>query len=66
MCHVSIPNATTIAFFICSGCRASVELEDLLIGGLIAEDAAVLGFVATRRTVEVKGMCARCAEGSAA
>ena len=53
-------------FFICSGCRASVELEDPRIGGLLAEDAAVLGFVATRRTVEVQGMCARCAEAGAA
>ncbi len=53
-------------FFICSGCRASVELEDPRIGRLLAEDAAVLGFVATRRTVEVKGMCARCAEADAA
>ncbi len=48
-------------FFICSGCRTSVELEDPRIAGLLAEDAAVLGFVATRRTVEVEGMCAHCA-----
>ena len=53
-------------FFICNGCRASVELEDPRIGGLLAEDAAGLGFVATRRTVEVEGMCARCAEAGAA
>ncbi len=53
-------------FFICSGCRSSVELEDPRIGGLLAEDAAVLGFVAARRTVEVQGMCAECAEGAAA
>ena len=53
-------------FFICSGCRASVELEDPRIGGLLAEDAAVLGFVATRRTVEVKGTCAQCVEDGAA
>ena len=53
-------------FFICSGCRASVELEDPRIEGLLAEDAALLGFVATRRTVEVEGMCARCAEAGAA
>ena len=53
-------------FFICSGCRASVELEDPRIGGLLAEGAAVLGFIATRRTVEVEGMCARCAEADAA
>ena len=53
-------------FFICNGCRASVELEDPRIGGLLAEGAAVLGFVATRRTVEVEGMCARCAEAGTA
>ena len=53
-------------FFICSRCRASVELEDPRIGGLLAEDAAVLGFVATRRTVEVEGMCAQCAGVGAA
>ena len=52
-------------FFICRGCRASVELEDPRIGGLLAEDAAVLGFVATRRTVEVEGMCARCTDAGA-
>ena len=53
-------------FFICGGCRVSVELEDPRIGGLLAEDAAALGFVATRRMVEVQGMCARCAEAGAA
>ena len=53
-------------FFICGGCRASVELEDPRIGGLLAESAAQLGFVAIRRTVEVEGTCARCAEASAA
>ena len=53
-------------FFICRGCRASVELEDPRIGGLLAEGAALLGFVATRRTVEVEGMCARCADAGAA
>ena len=53
-------------FFICGGCRVSVELEDPRIGGLLAEDAASLGFVATRRTVEVQGMCAQCAQAGAA
>ena len=53
-------------FFICSGCRESVELEDPRIGGLLAEAAAILGFVATRRTVEVAGMCAQCTEAGAA
>ena len=53
-------------FFICSDCRASVELEDPRIKGLLAEDAAVLGFVATRRTIEVEGTCAQCMEAGAA
>ena len=53
-------------FFICSGCQASVEIEDPRIGGLLAEDAAGLGFVATRRMVEVQGTCAQCAEAGAA
>ena len=53
-------------FFICSGCRVSVELEDPRIGGLLAEDAEALGFVATRRTIEVEGMCAECAAAAAA
>ena len=53
-------------FFICNGCRASVEIEDPRIGKLLAEDAAGFGFVATRRTVEVEGMCARCTEADAA
>jgi len=49
-------------FFVCNGCQAWVEIEDPRIGGLLAEDAAGFGFVATGRTVEVEGMCARCAE----
>ncbi len=53
-------------FFICNGCRVSFELEDPRIGGLLAEDAAVLGFVAKHRTIEVEGMCAQCAETVAA
>ena len=47
-------------FFICSDCRASVELEDARIVRLLAEDAADLGFVPARRTIEVEGTCAQC------
>ncbi len=53
-------------FFICSTCQASVELEDPRIAGLLAEDAADLGFVANRRTIEVEGTCGRCLEADAA
>ena len=53
-------------FFICSSCGASVELEDPRIGGLLAEDAAALGFAVKRRMVEVEGVCAQCAEAGPA
>jgi len=49
-------------FFICRDCRTSVEFENPRIAALLAEDAAGFGFVATRRTVEVEGKCARCTE----
>ena len=48
-------------FFICRGCRSSVECENPRVGKLLAADAATLGFVATRRTIEVEGLCAQCA-----
>ena len=53
-------------FFICRDCRTLVEFEDPRIAALLAEDAAGFGFVATRRTVEVEGSCARCAEAGPA
>ena len=53
-------------FFICRDCRTSVEFENPRIAALLTEDAAARGFVATRRTVEVEGRCARCAEAAAA
>ena len=53
-------------FFICSNCGASVELEDQRFECLISEDAALIGFRATRRVVEVEGTCASCiADGAA-
>jgi Fur family transcriptional regulator, zinc uptake regulator len=53
-------------FFICSNCGASVELEDQGIEGLLAEDAAALGFRVTRRMIEVEGTCRLCVEAGAA
>ncbi len=52
-------------FFICRGCRASIECEDPRIEGILDEGANALGFVATRRTVEVEGMCAQCIKAGA-
>ena len=47
-------------FFICGNCGASVELEDQRLERLISEDAALIGFRATRRVVEVEGTCMSC------
>jgi Fur family zinc uptake transcriptional regulator len=52
-------------FFICSGCGSSVELEDQRVERLLSENAALLGFLAARRVVEVEGTCARCTEACA-
>jgi Fur family zinc uptake transcriptional regulator len=53
-------------FFLCSNCGASVELEDPRVERLLSEAAAVLGFRAARRVVEVEGTCADCVAAGAA
>ena len=53
-------------FFICSHCGASVELEDQRLECLISENAALIGFRATRRVIEVEGTCAHCIAAGAA
>ncbi|MEM1397258.1 MAG: Fur family transcriptional regulator [Pseudomonadota bacterium] len=49
-------------FFICRECGSSVELEDPKIDRLLADNAALVGFLATRSVVEVEGVCADCHE----
>lgn len=46
--------------FLCARCGGSAELEDSRVEELLAEDAAALGFRATRRMIEVEGTCASC------
>ena len=53
-------------FFICSNCGASVELEDPRLECLISENAALVGFRATRRVIEVEGTCTNCLAAGAA
>lgn len=52
--------------FICSDCGGSVELEDQRLERLIREDAALMGFRATRRVIEVEGTCTNCIATGAA
>ena len=51
---------------ICGNCGASVELEDRRLDRLTSEDAALIGFRATRRVVEVEGACTNCIAADAA
>ena len=53
-------------FFICSNCGASVEVEDQRLEGLITEDAALIGFQARRRVIEIEGICTHCVAAGAA
>lgn len=46
--------------FICNNCGASAELEDHRLERLISENAALIGFHATRRMFEIEGTCAAC------
>ena len=47
-------------FLICSLCRRVAELDDTAIGAALAASARVRGFVITRQTVEVEGLCPTC------
>ena len=48
-------------FFICRGCGEAAELADPAIDRAIDAAAAGLGFQVEQRTLEVSGLCARCA-----
>jgi Fur family zinc uptake transcriptional regulator len=56
--HQAGPHAAQ--FLICSGCRRVAELDDPAIGEALADSAAARGFVVTRQTVEVEGLCPAC------
>ena len=50
-------------FLICRRCGATAEITDHAVAHAIAEAAARAGFVAAEATVEIEGLCARCAAG---
>ncbi|OIQ91079.1 zinc uptake regulation protein [mine drainage metagenome] len=47
-------------FLICQTCGQVQELEDPAIGAAIRAGAERLGFLATRQTIEVEGLCQAC------
>lgn len=48
-------------FLICGRCGATAELCNAAVADSVAAAARAAGFVPTRTTVEVEGLCARCA-----
>ena len=51
-------------FLICRGCGAVAELDDEAIARTVVEKAGATGFVAEQQTIEVTGLCPRCAPDS--
>ena len=60
-CHH--PNAIrhSVPFLICEGCNTATELEDASIVSALDAAARSLGFAPQAQTLEVHGLCARCA-----
>ena len=60
-CHH--PNAAqhSVPFLICNRCHSAVELEDEGVVAALDARARELGFVPQAQTLEVHGLCARCA-----
>ncbi|MFT4179662.1 MAG: transcriptional repressor [Thermomonas sp.] len=60
-CHH--PNAAqhSVPFLICDRCHSATELEDAGIVGTLDAAARALGFAPQAQTLEVHGLCARCA-----
>jgi Fur family zinc uptake transcriptional regulator len=48
-------------FLICRRCGTTVEISDQAIARAIAEAAREAGFTAAAATVEIEGVCSRCA-----
>ncbi len=60
-CHH--PNAAqhSVPFLICNRCHSAIELEDASIVAALDTAARKLGFAPQAQTLEVHGLCARCA-----
>ncbi|RXR05392.1 transcriptional repressor [Pseudoxanthomonas composti] len=62
-CHHPNSAAHSVPFLICDQCHSAVELEDREVVDQLEARAKALGFKPQAQTLEVHGLCARCAEG---
>lgn len=60
-CHHPNTAQHSVPFLICNRCHSAVELEDERVVAQLDEKARALGFVPQAQTLEVHGICARCA-----
>ena len=60
-CHHPSSAAHSVPFLICNSCHSAVELEDREIVSQLEKRAKELGFQPQAQTLEVHGLCARCA-----
>lgn len=60
-CHHPNSAQHSVPFLICDRCHSAVELEDLEVVSQLEARAKLLGFQPQAQTLEVHGLCARCA-----
>ena len=60
-CHHPSTAQHSVPFLICNRCHSAVELEDAQVVAALDERARALGFVPQAQTLEVHGLCAKCA-----
>lgn len=60
-CHHPNIAQHSVPFLICDRCHSAVELEDRQVVAALDERARALGFMPQAQTLEVHGLCAKCA-----
>lgn len=60
-CHHPNSAQHSVPFLICDRCHSAVELEDRAVVNQLEERARALGFQPQAQTLEVHGLCAKCA-----
>ncbi len=63
-CHHPSSNQHSVPFLICDRCHSAVELEDRDVVAALDARAKALGFQPQAQTLEVHGLCARCAQAA--
>ena len=63
-CHHPNSAQHSVPFLICDRCYSATELEDASIVDSLDAAARALGFAPQAQTLEVHGLCAKCAQAS--